>query len=76
MLVLSRKHGEELIVHDTETGETLRIMAVDIRPGKVRIGIKASQRFKVLRAEIDTAKAVTPEADTASQLKELANGKR
>ena len=47
MLVLARKIGETIIV-----GDNIRITVVDIRGGKVRIGINAPREVKVDRQEI------------------------
>jgi carbon storage regulator len=47
MLVLSRKIGEEIVI-----GNTIRITVVEIRGGKVRIGIVAPKDVLVDRQEI------------------------
>jgi carbon storage regulator len=47
MLVLSRKIGEEIVI-----GDNIRITVVEIRGGKVRIGIVAPKEVIVDRGEI------------------------
>jgi carbon storage regulator len=47
MLVLTRKAGEEIVI-----GNDIRIKIVDIRGGKVRIGIVAPKDVIVDRQEI------------------------
>jgi carbon storage regulator len=47
MLVLSRKVGEEIVI-----GNNVRITVVEIRGGKVRIGITAPENVTVDRQEI------------------------
>ena len=47
MLVLSRKVGEEIVI-----GDNIRIKIVDIRGGKVRLGIVAPKDVIVDRQEI------------------------
>lgn len=58
MLVLGRKVNERIIVRDTESGETIQIILVEIvaREGTswhARLGIEASPRFTIAREEID-----------------------
>ena len=50
MLVLSRKVGEEIIITVRDT--TIRLMVVDMRAGKVRLGIEAPTYVQVWRAEL------------------------
>jgi len=47
MLVLSRKKDESISI-----GDDIRIVVVDVRGDKVRIGIDAPRNVKVLRAEL------------------------
>jgi carbon storage regulator len=47
MLVLSRKIGERIII-----AEGIEISVVDIRGGKVRIGIEAPQSVRIHREEV------------------------
>lgn len=46
MLVLSRKPGERIIIDDTIT-----LVVVEIRGGKVRIGIDAPSHMRIHRHE-------------------------
>lgn len=48
MLVLSRKRGEEIIVPESQ----LVLRVLEIRGGKVRIGISAPSGSKVYRREV------------------------
>ena len=52
MLILSRKKNESIIIRDDIT-----IMVVEIRDGKVRLGIEAPKEVPIHRAE----KQVLPE---------------
>ncbi len=47
MLVLTRKKNEEIVI-----GESIRIMVVEIRGDKVRLGITAPSHVPVHRDEI------------------------
>mgnify|MGYP006375629567 FL=1 len=47
MLVLSRKKDEAIIINDD-----IKIIIVDIRGGKVRLGIEAPQSVTVHRKEV------------------------
>lgn len=47
MLVLSRHLNEEIIINDT-----IRVVVIDIRGDKVRLGIDAPQDVKIARREI------------------------
>lgn len=48
MLVLSRKEGESIVIGDGD----LRIMVLEVRGNKVRLGIEAHQGVKIHRQEI------------------------
>ncbi len=52
MLVLSRHEDESVVITDTVTGERIKVMCVEIRGDKVRLGFEASQRFAIHRLEI------------------------
>ena len=47
MLVLSRKTGEQIIIADD-----IKIVIVEIRGDKVRVGIEAPKEIKVHRLEV------------------------
>lgn len=47
MLVLSRKHNEKLVI-----GDNIVVTVVEIRGGKVKLGIEAPPEVKVLRGEL------------------------
>jgi carbon storage regulator len=55
MLVLSRKSGEKIVI-----GDTIKIVVVEIRGDKVRLGIEADRSVGVHREEvwIDIQKSV------------------
>ena len=60
MLVVSRKVDERVIIRDTETGETIAVMLVEILAhggpsSRVRLGFEASPRFEITREELDEA---------------------
>ena len=48
MLVLTRKHGEEIMI-----GSDLRITVVALEGNRVRLGITAPQEINIRRAELD-----------------------
>ncbi|WP_437230366.1 carbon storage regulator [Planctomicrobium sp. SH661] len=51
MLVLSR-HRDESIYMELEDGRLIKLMPVDIRGDKVRLGIEAPDTIKIHREEI------------------------
>jgi len=55
VLVLSRCKDEVIVI-----GENIRITVVEIRPGKVRIGIDAPRDVSVHRLEVAEAIAKEP----------------
>lgn len=53
MLVLSRKKNESIIIGDQETlGFEIKIVVVEIRGDKVRLGIEAPKSVPVHREEV------------------------
>lgn len=47
MLVLSRHKGEEIVI-----GDTIRVVIIDVRGDKVRLGIEAPADVPVHRREV------------------------
>jgi carbon storage regulator len=60
MLVLSRKLGERIVI---EPG--IEIAVVEIRGGRVRIGIEAPQEVQIRRREVATGARSTALAHTS-----------
>lgn len=52
MLVLSRKSGEGVVI-----GDCVRVVVVEVRGDKVRLGIEAPPEVEVDREEVRRAKA-------------------
>jgi carbon storage regulator len=50
MLVLSRKLSEEIII-----GDSIRVVVIEVRGDKVRLGIDAPRSTPVLRKEVADA---------------------
>lgn len=71
MLVLSRKRNEVIVI-----GDDIKIVVVDIRGDKVRLGIDAPENVKVNRQEV--ADAIARELAAAAEgdqtVEESANG--
>ena len=59
MLVLSRKREQRIVV-----GDNVEITVVEIRPGRVKLGIKAPLEVPVLRSELQ--RETHPEASVVS----------
>ncbi len=66
MLVLTRRLQEEILV-----GNNIRIALLDIRGGKVRIGISAPADVPVLRSELRESDAC-PSQDDSRPVREAA----
>ncbi len=62
MLVLSRRKSETIRI-----GENIEIHVVEIRGGRVRLGIQAPQEIRVLRSEIAGTHAVGVVYDAAAE---------
>ena len=58
MLVLSRTVEEEILITDNLTGEIITFKLLRNNGNKSRIGISASERFKIDRKEIIQAKSL------------------
>lgn len=53
MLVLSRKNRESVIVGRPGTGDQmLKVTVLQVRGGKVRLGIEADRSIPILRSEL------------------------
>lgn len=59
MLVLSRFISEEIVI-SKDGVEIIRVMVVDVKGDKVRIGIGADRQFQIDRAEVFTDKKENP----------------
>lgn len=60
MLVLTRREGETFVL-----GDDIEIEILDIKPGVVRIGIRAPKHVRVLRSELLQAVAAANQAAAA-----------
>lgn len=54
MLVLTRREGESFMV-----GDDVEIEILDIKPGVIRVGIKAPRSVRVMRSELIAAVAAS-----------------
>ena len=52
MLTLTRRPHEEIVVIDTQTGERIIVAAIGCRGNEMKIGIEATERFRILRREL------------------------
>ena len=53
MLVLSRKNQESVIIGCPVTGnQMMKVTVLEVRSGKVRLGIEADRSIRVLRSEL------------------------
>ena len=59
MLVLSRFKGQEIVI-SRDGVEIARVMVVDVKGDKVRLGINAPRSVQVDRAEVFTDKKENP----------------
>ena len=55
MLVLTRKINESILITDELTGESIQIMVTSAH-STVRLGIEATQRFRIERLDAGKAK--------------------
>lgn len=60
MLVLTRREGETF-----KLGEDIEIEILDIKPGVVRVGIRAPKSVRILRSELVEAVAAVNQEATA-----------
>jgi len=56
MLVLSRKIGDQIRI-----GEDVVVEVLEIRGGRVRLGITAPRALPVIRAELDQSSGAEPQ---------------
>ena len=62
MLVLSRRKAERI-----QIGDNIEIVVIEVRSGRVKLGIRAPQEIRVLRSEIAMTQAVGVVHDTTSE---------
>ena len=62
MLVLSRRKAERI-----QIGDNIEILVIEVRSGRVKLGIRAPQEIRVLRSEIAMTQAVGVVHDTTSE---------
>ena len=65
MLVLTRREGEVFVI-----GEDIEIEILDIKPGVVRVGIRAPKDVRVLRKELVVAVAAANQEAAVAALDE------
>ena len=51
MLVLSRKEGQGISLRNKSTGETIEVLILDRRNGRVVVGVNAPLEFGISRIE-------------------------
>ena len=70
MLVLSRKNGEEILI-----GSDVCITVVEVRRGRVRLGIVAPKEIPIVRTELHNGltKLGSEETHTASRASPASN---
>ena len=47
MLVLNRKHGEEIVI-----GDSIRVTVIEVRGNRVKLGFSGPRDVRILRGEI------------------------
>jgi carbon storage regulator CsrA len=52
MLVLTRKENELIYIVNDETGDVVTVSINEVRSDRVKVGIQADQKYKIIRAEI------------------------
>lgn len=65
MLVLTRREGEVFVI-----GDDIEIEILDIKPGVVRVGIRAPKDVRVLRKELVVAVAAANQEAAMASLDE------
>ena len=51
MLVLTRRRDEAIVIHN-RFGKEIRLTVIDVRGGKVRLGIEAPRDVRIARKEL------------------------
>jgi carbon storage regulator len=73
MLVLTRRVGETIMV-----GDDIEVEVLEVRPGIVRLGVRAPRSVRVLRSELvaevatanaEAVAAVAPDLDTLAAMR-------
>lgn len=64
MLVLSRRVGEKIVIDDE-----ICVTIVDIKQGRVRVGVSAPDRIRVDRHEVHSRRQREEHAEPALQLR-------
>lgn len=54
MLVLARHPNEDIYFKNQITQELIRLIVIDVRGNKARIGIEAPEHWKILRGDVVT----------------------
>jgi carbon storage regulator len=65
MLVLSRKEEEKIVIGSAHDGTEIEISVVEIRGGRVRLGISAPRNVSIRRQELDFQGAAAGVANAA-----------
>jgi carbon storage regulator len=71
MLVLSRRRDEAIIIRH-RSGKEIRLVVVDVRGNKVRLGIEAPPEVSIVREEILKQEFCKPGAAVEACARELA----
>ena len=71
MLVLSRRRDEAIIIRD-RFGAEIRLLVVDVRGNKVRLGIEAPPEVSIVREEVQKHEFCKPGAAVEACARELA----
>lgn len=68
MLALSRNINESIVISDTESGETIRVMVIGMKGRSgVKLAFEASARFHIDREEVLNAKRAATEGTNGKQ---------
>jgi carbon storage regulator len=61
MLVLSRRENEEIVIREP-FGSEIRLVVLEVKGNKVRLGFEAAPHVRILRKEVSHAAELTAEA--------------